>query len=228
MEEPNRDTLVAGTMINSPLLFILLLLLKLVPWSAYLTLTQSQSLSLLSQPYYDTFFLSGLPIHKSYLACQNEITASDTSSSNSTILWPIGSAKTNSILHSSKSSFFSRFVNYFTDAFRTIMKEEGPWAFYKGIVPALLLNSRDYAALGGSSKVAAVLLTYPFQQRPSPNGMPRYIDSLHVIRETARFEGLRGFYKGLTANLLKTVPASSITFIVYENVLKRLKQPPTK
>ncbi|KAF3502486.1 hypothetical protein F2Q69_00040284 [Brassica cretica] len=158
------------------------------------------------------------------------------------------------------------------DAFRTIMKEEGPRALYKGIVPALvlvshgaiqftayeelrkvivdfkerrrksestadnLLNSADYAALGGSSKVAAVLLTYPFQvirarlqQRPSTNGMPRYIDSLHVIRETARFEGLRGFYKGLTANLLKNVPASSITFIVYENVLKLLKQqPPTK
>ncbi|KAF8101427.1 hypothetical protein N665_0205s0022 [Sinapis alba] len=99
-----------------------------------------------------------------------------------------------------------------------------------------LLNSADYAALGGSSKVAAILLTYPFQvirarlqQRPSStNGMPRYIDSVHVIRETARFEGLRGFYKGLTANLLKNVPASSITFIVYENVLKLLKQPPTK
>lgn len=155
------------------------------------------------------------------------------------------------------------------DAFRTIMKEEGPRALYKGIVPGLvlvshgaiqftayeelrkvivdmkekrrnsestpdnLLNSADYAALGGSSKVAAVLLTYPFQvirarlqQRPSTNGIPRYIDSLHVIRETARFEGLRGFYRGLTANLLKNVPASSSTFIVYENVLKLLKQPP--
>ncbi|XP_018441258.2 folate transporter 1, chloroplastic isoform X2 [Raphanus sativus] len=158
------------------------------------------------------------------------------------------------------------------DAFRTIIKEEGPRALYKGILPALLLqvshgaiqftayeelrklivdfkdkrrnsestsdnllNSADYAALGGSSKVAAVLLTYPFQvirarlqQRPSTNGTPRYIDSLHVMRETARFEGLRGFYRGLTANLLKNVPASSITFIVYENVLKLLKQPPTK
>nr|BAB10914.1 unnamed protein product [Arabidopsis thaliana] len=185
--------------------------------------------------------LSGLFMHKSYLACQNKVTASDTSSSNSTIL----------------------------RAIRTIVKEEGPRALYKGIVPGLvlvshgaiqftayeelrkiivdlkerrrksestdnLLNSADYAALGGSSKVAAVLLTYPFQvirarlqQRPSTNGIPRYIDSLHVIRETARYEGLRGFYRGLTANLLKNVPASSITFIVYENVLKLLKQHPT-
>ncbi|KAF2539118.1 hypothetical protein F2Q68_00019139 [Brassica cretica] len=111
-----------------------------------------------------------------------------------------------------------------------------PLIIYWYRVPLLLHTLHYYAALGGSSKVAAVLLTYPFQvirarlqQRPSTNGMPRYIDSLHVIRETARFEGLRGFYKGLTANLLKNVPASSITFIVYENVLKLLKQqPPTK
>lgn len=94
-----------------------------------------------------------------------------------------------------------------------------------------LLNSADYAILGGSSKIAAMLLTYPFQvirarlqQRPSGNGIPRYVDSWHVIRETARFEGLRGFYRGITPNLLKNVPASSITFIVYENVLNFLKK----
>ncbi|KAK0604681.1 hypothetical protein LWI29_018166 [Acer saccharum] len=91
-----------------------------------------------------------------------------------------------------------------------------------------LLNSVDYAILGGSSKVAAILMTYPFQvirarlqQRPN-DGIPRYMDSWHVVRETARFEGLRGFYKGITANLLKNTPAASITFIVYENVLKFL------
>ncbi|TXG59729.1 hypothetical protein EZV62_014302 [Acer yangbiense] len=90
------------------------------------------------------------------------------------------------------------------------------------------INSVDYAILGGSSKVAAILMTYPFQvirarlqQRPN-DGIPRYMDSWHVVRETARFEGLRGFYKGITANLLKNAPAASITFIVYENVLKFL------
>ncbi|KAK6922660.1 Mitochondrial substrate/solute carrier, partial [Dillenia turbinata] len=73
-----------------------------------------------------------------------------------------------------------------------------------------LLTSVDFAVLGASSKVAAILLTYPFQQRPSIDGTPRYVDSWHVIKEAARFEGLRGFYKGITANLLKNVPASSI------------------
>lgn len=155
------------------------------------------------------------------------------------------------------------------DALKTIMREEGWRALYKGIVPSLflqvshgavqftayeelrkvtvdykakqrkedcksadtdLLNSVDYAVLGGSSKIAAIILTYPFQvirsrlqQRPTMEGIPRYMDSWHVMKATARFEGFRGFYKGITPNLLKNVPASSITFIVYENVLKLLK-----
>ncbi|KAL8168411.1 hypothetical protein V2J09_009910 [Rumex salicifolius] len=151
------------------------------------------------------------------------------------------------------------------DAFRTIMKEEGWTALYRGIIPSLflvshgavqftayeelrkaivdiksggnrnagadaVLNSIDYAMLGGVSKVAAILVTYPFQvirarlqQRPSKDGIPRYTDSWHVIRETAKYEGVRGLYKGITPSLLKNVPASSITFIVYENVLKSLK-----
>ncbi|KAI5684145.1 hypothetical protein M9H77_05373 [Catharanthus roseus] len=92
------------------------------------------------------------------------------------------------------------------------------------------LDSFDYATLGAASKLAAILSTYPFQvirsrlqQRPSINGTPRYTDSWHVVRETARYEGLRGFYKGITANVLKNAPAASITFIVYENVLNMLK-----
>ncbi|WVZ25240.1 hypothetical protein V8G54_003784 [Vigna mungo] len=96
--------------------------------------------------------------------------------------------------------------------------------------PDKLLHSVDYAVLGATSKLAAILLTYPFQvmrsrlqQRPSGDGVPRYLDTWHVVKETARFEGIRGFYKGITANLLKNAPASSITFIVYENVLKLLK-----
>ncbi|KAH0855482.1 hypothetical protein HID58_007963 [Brassica napus] len=219
-----------------------------------------------------------------------QVTASDTSSSNPTLLRPI----------------------------RTIMKEEGPRALYKGFDPDLVSSSSGFlmvlfsstayeelrkvivdmkekrrtsestpdnllvqtsssssytviilaitrrinAALGGSSKVAAVLLTYPFQvirarlqQRPSTNGIPRYrqltchqrnreVREEHIsilgldctedniyyylsfLPSRCRFEGLRGFYRGLTANLLKNVPASSSTFIVYENVLKLLKQPP--
>ncbi|XP_055804608.1 folate transporter 1, chloroplastic-like isoform X3 [Solanum dulcamara] len=156
----------------------------------------------------------------------------------------------------------------FHDALRTIIKEEGWRALYKGLMPGLfmqvthgaiqftayeefrkvlvsskaqenentlataadLLDSVDYATLGASSKLAAILTTYPFQvvrsrlqQRPSTTGVPRYMDSWHVVKETARFEGVRGFYRGITPNMLKNVPAASVTFIVYENVLNLLK-----
>ncbi|XP_058106020.1 folate transporter 1, chloroplastic isoform X5 [Magnolia sinica] len=79
----------------------------------------------------------------------------------------------------------------FSDALRTIMKEEGWRALYKGVGPSLLLNSVDYAVLGASSKIAAILFTYPYQvirarlqQRPSIEGIPKYMDSWHVVKET--------------------------------------------
>ncbi|KAK9165431.1 hypothetical protein Scep_000622 [Stephania cephalantha] len=155
----------------------------------------------------------------------------------------------------------------FHDALRTIVKEEGWRALYRGLGPSLLLqvshgaiqftvyeelrqlvvgfksrgktahdsdkllNSVDYAVLGASSKLAAMLFTYPYQvirarlqQRPSSSRLPKYKDTWHVLKDTIRYEGFRGFYKGITPNLLKNVPASSITFVVYENTLSLLRQ----
>ncbi|KAF8675428.1 hypothetical protein HU200_047798 [Digitaria exilis] len=116
------------------------------------------------------------------------------------------------------------------DALRTILKEEGFLALYRGIGPGLLLNSIDFAALGAGSKVAAILLTYPYQvirarlqQRPGSDGTPKYSNSWHVVKETAKYEGVRGFYRGITSNLLKNLPAASLTFVVYENVIKLFK-----
>ncbi|TYG49592.1 hypothetical protein ES288_D10G106200v1 [Gossypium darwinii] len=154
-------------------------------------------------------------------------------------------------------------LRYFANALRTILREEGWTALYKGLGPGLLmvshgaiqftayeelrrimvdykekkqksegasnlLNSFDYALLGGHLKLLQFLLHIHFrllelEHRPSKEGIPRYMNSWHVVKETARFEGIRGFYKGITPNLLKNVPASSITFIVYENVLKLLR-----
>ena len=38
-----------------------------------------------------------------------------------------------------------------------------------------------------------------------------------------RYEGTRGFYKGLLPSLLRVTPATAITFVVYENVSHALK-----
>lgn len=39
---------------------------------------------------------------------------------------------------------------------------------------------------------------------------------------TLHKEGYRGFYKGIFPNLLKVVPAASITYLVYEAMKKSL------
>ena len=39
-----------------------------------------------------------------------------------------------------------------------------------------------------------------------------------------RYEGWRGFYKGLSANLTRVTPATVITFVVYENVSHYLRE----
>jgi len=49
-----------------------------------------------------------------------------------------------------------------------------------------------------------------------------YMGMSDVFRRTFRYEGLRGFYKGLFPNLLKVVPSASITYLVYENMKKGL------
>lgn len=43
-----------------------------------------------------------------------------------------------------------------------------------------------------------------------------------MIKEIWHREGLAGFYRGLIPNMLKVVPAVSISYLVYETVLKAL------
>ncbi|XP_059644859.1 calcium-dependent mitochondrial ATP-magnesium/phosphate carrier protein 2-like [Cornus florida] len=49
-----------------------------------------------------------------------------------------------------------------------------------------------------------------------------YTGMADVFRRTLQHEGFRGFYKGLFPNLLKVVPAASITYMVYETMKKSL------
>ncbi|KAL2642644.1 hypothetical protein R1flu_010231 [Riccia fluitans] len=92
------------------------------------------------------------------------------------------------------------------------------------------LTSVDYAFAGASSKIFALFCTYPYsvvrsrlQQRPNEKGVANYAGAWQALKETFRYEGLRGLYKGLSPALLRTVPSSTITFLVYESVMKLLK-----
>lgn len=54
------------------------------------------------------------------------------------------------------------------------------------------------------------------------NDATAYKGMSDVFRRTLQNEGYRGFYKGLFPNLLKVVPAASITYMVYESMKKSL------
>jgi solute carrier family 25 folate transporter 32 len=93
-----------------------------------------------------------------------------------------------------------------------------------------LVTSQDFALLGASSKLFAVMATYPYQvirsqlqQRPSVDVVSRYVNTWHTFQSIMRYEGFRGLYKGIVPNLLRVVPSSSLTFLVYESVMKFLQ-----
>ena len=45
-----------------------------------------------------------------------------------------------------------------------------------------------------------------------------------MISDIWQREGLAGFYRGLVPNMLKVVPAVSISYLIYEKITERLNQ----
>ncbi|KAI1618026.1 MC family mitochondrial carrier protein [Exophiala viscosa] len=92
------------------------------------------------------------------------------------------------------------------------------------------LSNADTLLTSSLSKVFAGLITYPHQvvrarlQTYDPSAItpvrgPGMVD---LIKQVWHNEGIVGFYKGLFPNLLRVVPSTCVTFLVYENVRWRL------
>ncbi|KAK4414058.1 Calcium-dependent mitochondrial ATP-magnesium/phosphate carrier protein 2 [Sesamum alatum] len=140
---------------------------------------------------------------------------------------------------------------------KDILVQEGPRAFYRGLVPSLLgiipyagIDLAAYEALkdmsrkyilhdgepgplvqlscGTISGALGATCVYPLQvvrtrmQAQRSTTGAAYCSMSDVFWRTYNHEGLRGFYKGLFPNLLKVVPAASITYLVYEAMKKSL------
>lgn len=58
---------------------------------------------------------------------------------------------------------------------------------------------------------------------PSPPCLTPPPVTAQVVRLTWLNEGVRGFYKGLGPALLRVMPQSAVTLVVYEKVLAVLK-----
>lgn len=106
------------------------------------------------------------------------------------------------------------------------LKENDPTHSYELRLPNLIMAS-------SISKMIASSLTYPheilrtrMQLRPSTKSINLPIEVqkkiVPLIKATYKNEGMRGFYSGFTANLLRTVPASAITLVSFEYVRNKL------
>jgi len=79
-------------------------------------------------------------------------------------------------------------------------------------------------ACGALSSTIAQVCSYPLaliRTRLQAQGLQNaeaYNGAVDVFRKTIAREGLKGLYKGMFPNLLKVVPAMSISYLVYEKV----------
>ncbi|KAF9363202.1 hypothetical protein BGX34_004666 [Mortierella sp. NVP85] len=87
------------------------------------------------------------------------------------------------------------------------------------------LSTVEYLCMAASSKVAATVVTYPYQVLRSrlqmmnnQNGEVVYTGVMDCIRKIKRAEGILGFYKGVAPNVIRVLPGTCITFLVYETV----------
>ncbi|KAI6151675.1 mitochondrial carrier domain-containing protein [Pisolithus tinctorius] len=84
------------------------------------------------------------------------------------------------------------------------------------------LSNAAYTVMSGASKLFALGITYPYQvirSRIQNNATQHlYPDILTTVKRTWKGESVRGFYRGLGTNLVRVLPGTCVTFVVYENL----------
>ena len=82
------------------------------------------------------------------------------------------------------------------------------------------LSALDFLVLSGLAKIFAGSATYPYQvvraRLQTYDADRTYKSARDVLAQIWRQEGLRGFYKGLGPNLLRVLPSTWVTFLIYE------------
>ena len=90
------------------------------------------------------------------------------------------------------------------------------------------LVAADFLVLSGLAKIFAGSATYPYQVVRARLQMydadRTYKSARDVVTQMWRKEGMAGFYKGLGPNLLRVMPSTWVTFLVYEKAKILLPQ----
>lgn len=84
------------------------------------------------------------------------------------------------------------------------------------------LTNVDYLTLSAVSKMFAGSITYPYQviraRLQTYDAPQRYKGAWDVVMQVFRKEGFAGFYRGLAPNVVRVLPSTCVTFLVYENM----------
>lgn len=90
-------------------------------------------------------------------------------------------------------------------------REAAPGNFATGAIGACS------GAIGATAVYPLNLLRTRLQTQGTAIHPRTYTGMIDVTLKTVKGEGVQGLFKGVTPNLLKVMPAVSITYIVYEN-----------
>jgi solute carrier family 25 folate transporter 32 len=124
-----------------------------------------------------------------------------------------------------------------------ILRDEGVGGVYRGFAPSMLLVSHgaillmsydqlravcpSILAASFLAKVFSTVITYPtqvlravMQQRPPAGAKNPYTSMFGTATTLWRQGGVRGFYRGIYAQMLRTVPQSMAFFSIYEFTLE--------
>ncbi|KAI9269369.1 mitochondrial carrier domain-containing protein [Sporodiniella umbellata] len=89
------------------------------------------------------------------------------------------------------------------------------------------LSQTEYIVMAVTSKVIASSVTYPYQVLKSrlQNGETKdaYKGVIDCGKKIIKTEGYRGFYKGISPSVIRVLPGTCITFLVYENLTQWFK-----
>ena len=88
------------------------------------------------------------------------------------------------------------------------------------------LSNTDLLLISSLSKIFAGCFTYPYQvlrtRLQSYDASAVYRSLGDAVRQIWRNEGVAGFYKGLGPSIVRVLPSTWVTFLVYENTKKAL------